>query len=41
METSYKIVQKDLKDEKKALQYYTAMKETRELIGTSFYTKKP
>jgi hypothetical protein len=40
IEASYKKVQSGLKDPKTALQYYTAMKETRELIGTSFSLKK-
>jgi hypothetical protein len=40
IETSYKKVQKGLKDPKTALQYYTAMSATRELMGTTIPLKK-
>jgi hypothetical protein len=40
VETSYKTVQKGLKDPKTALQYYSAMSATRELMGTSIPRKK-
>jgi hypothetical protein len=40
IEASYKKVQKELKDPKAAIQYYTAMSATRELMGTSFRRKK-
>jgi hypothetical protein len=39
VEASYKKVQKGLKDPKIALQYYTAMSATRELMGTSIPRK--
>ena len=39
IETSYKKVQKGLKDSKSALQYYTAMSATRELMGTTIPLK--
>ena len=40
IEDSYKRVQRGLKDPKTAIQYYTAMSATRELMGTSFRPKK-
>ena len=40
VEASYKKVQRGLKNPKTALQYYTAMSATRELIGTSIPRKK-
>jgi hypothetical protein len=40
LEDSYKAVEKGLKNPKTALQYYTAMQETREIMGTAFTLKK-
>lgn len=40
IEDSYKKVQKSLKDPKTAIQFYTAMSATRDLMGTSFSRKK-
>jgi hypothetical protein len=40
IETSYKKVQRGLRDPKTALQYYTAMSATRELVGTTIPLKK-
>lgn len=36
IESSYRIASKDLASEEKALDYYTAMKDTRPLVGTQF-----